>query len=133
MNRSLFKSALAAFFASACFAAHAFDYQLTMEQACSFDVGRNTMVCKKDTGWLPGIRELRGKWWAVFENAPAPLEVVRDDEHVVVLKQNVYFSGFKMISLMKKSRRFFITEVAYSDVFKADETTTTIGSYDLKR
>jgi hypothetical protein len=133
MNGHLWKPALAALFVLTSVAAHAFDYQLTMEQSCSFDIGRNTMVCKKETGWLPGIRESRGRWTAVFENAPAPLEIVRDDEHVVVLKQSVYFSGFKMISLMKKSRRFFITEVAYSDHLKADETTTTIGSFDLKK
>jgi len=127
------KTVVVALIASTCLAAHAFDFQLNKEQACSFDIGRNTMVCRKETGWLPAIREQSGKWWAVFEDAPAPLEVVREDEHIVVLKQTVYFSGFKVISLMKKSRRFFITEVAYSDIVHADETTTTIGSFELKK
>jgi len=133
MKANLLKPALVALFALTSVAAHAFDYQLTMEQSCSFDLGRNTMVCKKESGWLPGLRESRGSWAAVFDNGPAALEVIRDDEHVLVLKQNVYFSGFKMISLMKKSHRFFITEVAYSDHLKADETTTTIGSFGLKK
>lgn len=120
--------------AAAAAPAFAFDYKLTFEQTCSYNRStKRTFPCQKSDQPVTELKEVRGKWFGVNPGGTngMELEVLKDDQYIMVLRNPVYFSGISLIHLMKKTGRFYWSETAYSDILGADESTMMIGTFTL--
>lgn len=113
--------------------ASAFDYKLTFDQTCSYNSTRRTFPCEKSDQPVTELKEVRGKWFGVNPGGTRgmELEVVKDDQYIMVLRNPVYFSGISLIHLMKKTGRFYWSETAYSDILKDDDSTVRVGTFKL--
>lgn len=110
--------------------AYGFDYRLQFEKVCSYSKGN--FPCEPSAE-VYKIRQAADGSWIGF-NSPTnmvELSVVKDDKHILILRNPVYFSGISLIHLMKRNGRFYWSETAYSDILDRDESTMRAGYFKL--
>ena len=103
----------------------AFDYVLKFEKTCSYDSAG--FKCENSTRTSRISQKSNGAWIGREGKDEIPLRVIKDDEYVLVLENPVLFSGSSTIHIMKATLRFYWSEVAYSEILKADEAHMRIG------
>jgi hypothetical protein len=74
----------------------------------------------------------RDKWSGKERAESFPLNLIKEDAHVLILDYPVLYSGFAHIVLMKKTGRFYFTEVAYSSVLEAQSYDVEAGRFEIK-
>ena len=107
------------------------EYLLDFKQKCSADGSELKYKCKKTNDYKHYIYNDDGIWKArTLDNMhQANFKVLRDDENILVLEQWTGYSGNQVIYIMKKNNRFYLVQVAYSDILKNNETTTKQGIF----
>jgi hypothetical protein len=60
-----------------------------------------------------------------------PLGLIKKDENVVVFNYPVLYSGIATIVLIKKTGRFYMSEISYSDVLKVQDATIEAGRFTV--
>ncbi len=127
------KKTICTFLVFAAAPAFAFDYQLTFDQTCSYNSSKRTFPCEKSDQPITELKEVRGKWFGVNPGNKngIELELVKDDQYILVLRNPVYFSGLSLIHLIKKTGRFYWTETSYSEILKVDDSTVRVGAFTL--
>jgi len=57
------------------------------------------------------------------------MEVMKDDENVLIIRYLVLYSGIATISLMKKAKRYYFTEISYSAMLGSQNITIEEGRF----
>jgi len=83
---------------------------------------QNTTIFLRDGAWFG----LEGASRKVF-----PLGLIKKDENVVVFNYPVLYSGIATIVLIKKTGRFYMSEISYSDVLKVQDATIEAGRFTV--
>lgn len=105
---------------------------LTFEKEC--ELKNAELICEpsyktaeiysKDGNWYGG----KGQW----TDNNRKLERIQEDRNFLVLKNAVSFSGSSIVHISKASGRFYWTEMAYSEMLKADDTHVRMGRATTK-
>lgn len=104
----------------------AVEYLLVFEKECSGQSGE--FECKRSSDSLVVQLGTSGQWRGVNPSGTAArLELVAQDRFRIVLKNPVLFPGESTLHLIKATGRFYWTEIAYSDLLRADEATIRTG------
>lgn len=83
---------------------------------------QNTTIFLRDGAWFG----LEGASRKVF-----PLGLIKKDENIVVFNYPVLYSGIATIVLIKKTGRFYMSEISYSDVLKVQDATIEAGRFTV--
>ncbi|WP_026610552.1 hypothetical protein [Methylocaldum szegediense] len=109
--------------------ASAFDYILKFEQTCSYESA--SFKCERSSRTARISQKPNGSWVGREGSEQISLRVIKDDDYVLVLENPVLFSGTSTIHIMKATLRFYWSEVAYSEILKADEAHMRVGQVVL--
>jgi hypothetical protein len=111
-------------------------YTLVFDSNCSSSGERLEFSCEPE----PSFRAqkatifLRGGEWLGLEGASwrvFALGLVKNDEFVIVFDYPVLYSGIATIVLFKKTGRFYLSEIAYSDALKVQEVSIESGRFSV--
>jgi len=111
--------------------AFAFDYQLTFEQTCKYN--QKSFPCERSDE-QETIRDMGGKWVGVRKDGSIfDLRLIKNDDNVLIFEYPVLWSGASVIYLMKKTGRFYWSEISYSDSLKTDDGRVNVGRITIKK
>jgi hypothetical protein len=90
--------------------------------------GQELSIFRKGESWYGKeiLKTLEGSKEHVF-----PLELIKQDASVMVFNYPVLYSGIATIVLIKKTGRYYFSEIAYSEALRAQEATIEAGSFIL--
>lgn len=119
-------------------AAFAETYELVFDSNCSTRGEKLEFSCKPEPsfsaqGTIIFLRN--GKWFGI-EGATQkvfPLGLIKKDEYVVVFDYPVFYSGVATIVLMKETKRFYMSEIAYSNALKVQEVSIEGGRFTIRK
>ena len=111
-------------------AAFAFDYLLIFEQTCKYE--NKAFPCESSNEQETIRQQPNGKWVGVRSDGSIfDLRTMKNDDHVLVLEYPVLWSGASVIHLMKRTGRFYWSEISYSEALKSDDGRVNIGRFEL--
>lgn len=70
------------------------------------------------------------RWLGDERGRTFPLKFIKEDSDILILDYPVLYSGFAHIVIMKKTGRFYFTEVAYSGVLDVQSYDIESGRYE---
>jgi hypothetical protein len=112
--------------------ARATDYHLESDKQCISAGSELQFKCQPATEkYKVFIYSSGARWFKkhVWENPRSEtkweLFVVKSDENILVLSEDVLFSGTRLLSILKKTSKFVQTEVAYASF--GNEVSVTFG------
>jgi len=128
-------------FPAACFAE---SYTLIPEAKCSSTGERLEFSCKRDSAFS-------GQELSIFRNGESwygkeilktlngskenvfPLELIKQDAGVMVFNYPVLYSGIATIVLIKKTGRYYFSELSYSEALRAQDATIEGGRFTVDK
>ena len=117
------------FLSGASFAA---DYHLDPEKWCSSTGDQLEFKCSPASEKYKIFIYQNGKKWIkkhVWENPRSEtkweLNVVKNNLEILILSENVFFSGTRLLHIMKKTGKYYQSEVAYASF--GNEVSVTYG------
>lgn len=119
-------------------AAWAQTYTLYTEKHCANRTIELTFKCKP-TGSATSpskiviSKEGPGQWLGEERGQAFPLNLIKEDQHILILDYPVLYSGTAHVVLMKKTGRFYFTEIAYSPVLEEQGYDIESGRFELKK
>jgi hypothetical protein len=86
--------------------------------------GANLTIFEQGPGWYgrERIKTLAGENENTF-----PLEVIQKDENTIAFRYPVLWSGLATIVVMKKERRYFFSEISYSETLESSASAVEQG------
>ncbi len=125
-------------------ASFAESYTLSAESHCSSSGKRLTFSCKGEPAYSGAelsifrngeswygkeiLKTLKGSKENVF-----PLELIKQDASVMVFNYPVLYSGIATIVLIKKTGRFYFSEISYSEALRAQNATIEEGRFTVEK
>lgn len=115
-------------------AAFAETYTLVFDSNCSSRGEKLEFSCESEPSFSAQNTTIflrNGKWLGI-EGAGQrvfPLGLTKKDEYVMVFDYPVLYSGIATIVLIKKTGRFYMSEIAYSDALKVQEVSVEGGRF----
>ncbi|MDO8347886.1 MAG: hypothetical protein Q7S85_08310 [Rugosibacter sp.] len=111
-------------------------YALVFDSHCSSRGEKLEFSCKSEPSFSSQntIIFLRDGAWFGLEGASRnvfPLGLIKKDENVIVFNYPVLYSGVATIVLMKKTGRFYMSEIAYSNALKVQEVSIDAGRFTI--
>lgn len=111
-------------------------YALVFDSKCSSSGEKLEFSCKSDPAfWAQNTTILlrNGKWLGIegASQRTFPLGLIKNDEHVMVFDYPVLYSGIATIVLIKKTGRFYMSEISYSNVLKVQDATIEAGRFTV--
>jgi len=125
-------------------ASFAESYTLIFESKCSSTGERLEFSCKRE----PAVREQdlsifrnNGSWYGkeILKTLKGPkknvfpLSLVKQDASVMVFNYPVLYSGIATIVLIKKTGRFYFSEISYSETLRAQDATIEDGRFTVDK
>ncbi|MDP2239159.1 MAG: hypothetical protein Q8K18_03205 [Burkholderiales bacterium] len=123
-------------------ASSAESYTLIFESKCSSTGERLEFSCKREptfSGQDLGIFRNGEKWYGkeILKTLKGskenvfPLELIKQDVSVMVFNYPVLYSGIATIVLIKKTGRFYFSEISYSEALYAQGATIEDGRFTV--
>jgi hypothetical protein len=123
-------------------ASFAESYTLIFESKCSSTGERLEFSCKREPTFTgQGLSIFRnGESWYGKERLKTlkgskenvfPLELIKQDASVMVFNYPVLYSGIATIVLIKKTGRFYLSEISYSEALRAQDATIEDGRFTV--
>lgn len=111
-------------------------YALVFDSKCSSSGKKLEFSCKSDPAfWAQNTTILlrNGKWLGVegASQRAFPLGLIKNDEYVMVFDYPVLYSGIATIVLIKKTGRFYMSEISYSNALKVQDATIEAGRFTV--
>jgi len=111
-------------------------YELVFDSNCSSRGEKLEFSCKSEPSFSSQNTTifLRDGAWFGLEGASRkvfPLGLIKKDENVVVFNYPVLYSGIATIVLIKKTGRFYMSEISYSDALKVQDATIEAGRFTV--
>lgn len=111
-------------------------YALVFDSKCSSSGEKLEFSCKSDPAfWAQNTTILlrNGKWLGVegASQRAFPLGLIKNDEYVMVFDYPVLYSGIATIVLIKKTGRFYMSEISYSNALKVQDATIEAGRFTV--
>ena len=109
-------------------------YTLVFDSKCSSSGQKLEFACKGEPAfWAENISIFAsgGKWFGREKSHQTtfPLGLIKDDDSVLIFDYPVLFSGIVTIVLIKKTGRFYMSTIAYSEPLRAQEATIEAGRF----
>lgn len=111
-------------------------YALAFDSKCSSSGAKLEFSCKSDPAfWAQNttifLRD--GKWLGIEGTSQKtfPLSLIKNDEYVIVFDYPVLYSGIATIVLIKKTGRFYMSEISYSNVLNVQDATIEAGRFTV--
>ena len=72
-----------------------------------------------------------GKWSAKQTNGVivAKFKTLQNDGNILIIETSTLFSGNRTLYIFKKIRRFYLVEIAFTDILKNNEITIKQGTF----
>ena len=111
-------------------------YTLVFDSHCSSSGEKLEFKCKPEPSFDAqnlAIFMRNGKWLGL-EGASQrvfPVGLIKNDDYVMVFDYPVLYSGIATIVLIKKTGRFYFSEIAYSDALKVQGADIEGGSFTV--
>ena len=115
-------------------AAFAETYTLVFDSNCSSRGEKLEFSCKAEPSFSAQNTTIfmrNGKWLGI-EGASQrvfPLGLIKKDEYVMVFDYPVLYSGIATIVLIKKTGRFYMSEISNSNALKVQDATIEAGRF----
>ncbi len=105
------------------------EFIFEIERSCTTSGDQISFKCEKAPVKRVSVFKQNGQWFGKNPDSDDvwKLGLLKEDEHVLVLDNPVFFSGKSIIYLMKPTKRFYWTEFAYSDILNEQEGTVRYG------
>jgi hypothetical protein len=112
-------------------------YTLYTDSHCANRELALSFKCKAGTSPLSPSKlviskEKNNKWSGVEKGEAFPLSFIKEDQYILILGYPVLYSGMAHIVLMKKTGRFYFTEIAYSPVLEEQGYDVEAGRFEFK-
>lgn len=111
-------------------------YALVFDSNCSSRGEKLEFSCKAEPSFsaqstIIFFRE--GKWLGIegASQRAFPLGLIKNDEYVTVFDYPVLYSGIATIVLIKKTGRFYMSEISYSNALKVQDATIEAGRFTV--
>lgn len=111
-------------------------YALVFDSKCSSSGEKLKFTCKSDPAfWAQNTTIfLRNGKWLGIEGASQrafPLGLIKNDEYVAVFDYPVLYSGIATIVLIKKTGRFYMSEISYSNALELQDASIEAGRFTV--
>lgn len=109
-------------------------YTLIFDSKCSTSGEKLEFACKSEpASWAQNLTIFvnNGKWFGkegVNKNA-FPLGLIKEDADVKVFDYPVLYSGIATIVLIKRTERFYTSEISYSNALNVQDVTIEAGRF----
>ena len=109
-------------------------YALKFDSKCSNTGTKLQFSCKSaPASWAQNLTIFvnNGKWFGKEggNGYAFPLGLIKDDANVKVFDYPVLYSGIATIVLIKKTGRFYMSEISYSDTLNVQDATIEAGRF----
>lgn len=113
-------------------------YTLVFDSNCSSRGEKLDFSCKAEPSFSAQSTTIffRDEKWLGIEGASLrafPLGLIKNDDYVMVFDYPVLYSGIATIVLMKKTGRFYMSEIAYSDALEVQEVSVEAGRFTMDK
>ena len=111
-------------------------YTLIFDSNCSSRGEKLEFSCKAKPSFSAQSTTIffrDGKWLGIegVSKRAFPLGLIKNDEYVLVFDYPVLYSGIATIVLIKKSGRFYMSEISYSNALKVQDATIEAGRFTV--
>jgi hypothetical protein len=105
-------------------------YILSIDSHCANRGTNLSFNCKPNAaptspGNITITKIAKNQWEGNEKGKKFPLDLIKEDSDILILNYPVLYSGIANIVLMKKTGRFYFSEIAYSGALK-------VQSYDVE-
>ena len=109
-------------------------YTLAFDSKCSSSGEKLEFSCKSSpASWAKNttIFVSNGKWLGKegASQKTFPLGLIKNDEYVMVFDYPVLYSGVATIVLIKKTGRFYMSEISYSNALNVQDASIEAGRF----
>lgn len=109
-------------------------YTLVFDSKCSTSGEKLEFSCKSEPAfWAENLTIFvnDGKWFGKegASQRAFPVGLIKDDEYVMVFDYPVLYSGIATIVLIKKTGRFYTSEISYSNALNLQDATIEAGRF----
>lgn len=92
---------------------------------------------KLSSGILKGLENWvvaykNGQYYRLTQNHRINLIKMKSDQNIIVLRQEVLFSGHRIISLFRKTKKFIVTEVSSSMLSNSENLEVIYGTWNIR-
>ena len=113
-------------------------YTLVFDSKCSTSGRKLEFSCQVErASWAENltISGSNGKWFGREESAQRtfPLGLIKNDEYVMIFDYPVLYSGIATIVLIKRTGRFYMSEISYSGALGDQNATIEAGRFTERK
>lgn len=109
---------------------YAKEYLIEFKEKCTTAGEKLKFECKPDSERFI-LFVTNGSWSVKATNGQvvAKFRTLHEDENILILEAPTLFSGNRTLYIMKKNKRFYLLEAAYSEILKDNEATLKQGGF----
>ena len=113
-------------------------YALVFDSKCSSSGHKLEFACQAEPAFRVeklSIFTNGGKWFGREESRQTtfPLTLVKNDDYVMILDYPVLYSGIATIVLIKRTGRFYMSTISYSEALHVQDATIEAGHFTSRR
>lgn len=117
---------------------YADSYTLVFDSRCSSSGRKLEFSCQTERAfWAQKLTIFSSdeKWFGREESAQSmfPLGLIKDDEYVLIFDYPVLYSGIATIVLIKRTGRFYMSEISYSNALRDQNATLEAGHFTVRK